>query len=124
MGMSHGARAVLEVIKQSTSADLEMNPFRAAVTFYPLCNEPKPINTPTLIMIGSEDNWTPADLCVQYFARLPHPHELTLKVFLGAHHAFDHPEIDIVELGYIIRSDPEAGAQANRMTREFLSEHL
>ena len=49
---------------------------------------------------------------------------MTLKVFDGAHHGFDHPGIDIVEFGNIVRSDPEAAAQAIQMTREFLSERL
>ena len=47
------------------------------------------------------------------------PHEMTVKVFPDPRHVFDHPGIDIVELGYIVRSDPEAAAQAIQMTREF-----
>ena len=41
-----------------------------------------------------------------------------------AHHIFDHPGIDTEEIGLIIRSDPEAAAQAIRMTREFLIERF
>jgi hypothetical protein len=47
-----------------------------------------------------------------------------LKVFAGAYHAFDHPGIDIVEMGYIVRSNPEAAAEASQITREFLEEWL
>ena len=124
VGLSHGGMTILEAIKRSTSAGLAMSPFRAAVAFYPSCVEPEPIDTPTLVLIGSEDNWTPADQCVAYLDKLQPPHEMTLKVFPGAHHAFDHPGIDIVEFGHTVRSDPEAAAQAIRMTREFLSERL
>lgn len=124
MGMSHGAMTILEVIKRSTSAGLAMEPFRAAVAFYPLCGNPEPVNTPTLVLIGGADNWTPADQCIQYLERLQPPHEMTLKVFPDAHHVFDHPGIDIVELGHIVRSDPEAAAQAIQMTREFLNDQL
>lgn len=35
MGISRGANAVLLVIKQSTTTNLHMSPFRAAVAFYP-----------------------------------------------------------------------------------------
>jgi dienelactone hydrolase len=50
--------------------------------------------------------------------------EISLKVFADAYHAFDHPGIDIVELGYIVRSNPEAAAEARQITREFLDEWL
>jgi dienelactone hydrolase len=124
MGMSRGANAVLLVIKQSTSNDLAISPFRAAVVLYPWCGEPEPINTPTLILTGGEDTWTPADRCVQFLDRLPTPHEMTLQVFEGAHHGFDIPEIDIVEIGHIVRSDPAAAALAIQMAREFLNDRL
>ena len=124
MGMSHGGMAVLETIKQSTSEGLAMQPFQAAVAFYPLCSEPEPINTPTLILIGSEDRWTPAELCIQYVEKLKPQQEITLGMFDNAHHAFDHPGIDTIDLGYIIRSNQKAANQANQMTREFLAKWL
>lgn len=124
LGLSHGGKTILEAIKRSNSAGLAITPFRAAVAFYPSCVEPEPIDIPVLVLIGSEDNWTPADHCVAYLDKLQPPHEMTLKVFEGAHHAFDHPGIDIVEFGHIVRSDPEAAAQAIQMTREFLNDRL
>ena len=125
MGMGYGGDAVLRSIKQSTSTGLDMRPFRAAVAFYPICGEPEQIDTPTLVLIGSADHWgTWAEDCVRYLDRLPPPHEMTLKVFPGAHHVFDHPGLDFEDNGLIVRSDPEAAAEAIRMTREFLSERL
>jgi len=50
-------------------------------------------------------------------------HEITLRVFAGAHHAFDHPGIDM-DTGHIVRSNPEAAAQASQMSREFLQDRL
>jgi dienelactone hydrolase len=101
-----------------------MKPFQAAIAFYPLCSEPEPINTPTLILSGSEDNWNPAKLCAQYVEKLKPQQEITLKVFAGAYHAFDHPGIDTVDAGHIVRSHPEAAAEASQMSREFLEERL
>jgi dienelactone hydrolase len=124
LGMSHGGNTVLETIKPSISEGLAVKPFRAAIAFYPLCNEPEPINTPTLILTGDKDSWTPAEFCAQYVGKLQPQHEISLKVFAGAYHAFDHPGIDIVELGYIVRSDPEAAAEASQIAREFLEEWL
>ena len=123
-GMSHGGMTVLETIKTSTSAGLAMKPFQAAVAFYPLCSEPEPVNTPTLILSGSEDSWTPPVLCEEYIAKLRAGHAVTLKVFAGAHHVFDHPGIDAIDAGHVIRSDPEAAARASRMVKDFLGEHL
>ena len=124
MGNETGGTTVLHAIKQSTSTGLAMKPFRAAVAFYPYCGEPEQIDTPTLVLIGGADQFTLADECVRHLDRLPPPHEMTLKVFPGAHHVFDHPEIDFEEHGKIVRSDPEAAAEAIRITREFLSERL
>jgi len=124
LGMSHGGMTVLETIKQSTSEGLAMKPFQAAIALYPLCSTPESINTPTLILAGDKDSWTPVKLCEQYVDKLQPQHEITLKVFAGAYHAFDHPGIDIVELGYIVRSNPEAAAEASQITREFLEEWL
>jgi dienelactone hydrolase len=103
MGMSHGGNTVLETIKQSISEGLAMKPFHAAIAYYPHCGKPESINAPTLILTQNE---------------------ISLKVFADAYHAFDHPGIDIVELGYIVRSNPEAAAEARQITREFLDEWL
>jgi len=124
MGMSHGGMTVLETIKQSISEGLAMKPFQAAIAYYPLCSVAESINTPTLILTGDKDLWTPVEICAQYVDKLQAQHEITMKVFAGAYHAFDHPGIDVVELGYIVRSNPEAAAEASQLTREFLGQWL
>lgn len=124
MGMSHGGMTVMEAIKLSLTDGGEMEPFQAAIAFYPLCSEPEPVNTPTLVMVGSADSWTPATLCEEYLVKSPSPRLLTLRVFDGAYHLFDHPGIDEVELGFVIRSDPEAAAEADTLAQGFLKEHL
>jgi dienelactone hydrolase len=101
-----------------------MKPFQAAIAFYPLCSEPEPISTPVLIMTGEKDSWQPAGLCAQYADKLPPQHDITLKVFAGAHHAFDEPGVDIIDAGYIIRYDQEAADEASNMSREFLKDRL
>ena len=124
MGMSHGGNTVLETIKQPISEGLAMKPFQAAIAFYPHCGKPESINTTTLILTGDKDSWTPAELCEEYVGELHSQYEIELKVFAGAYHAFDHPGIDIVELGYIVRSNPKAAAEASQITQEFLEEWL
>ncbi|MDC1286390.1 dienelactone hydrolase family protein [Gammaproteobacteria bacterium] len=124
IGMSHGGSTVLETIKQSTSEGLAMKPFQAAIAFYPLCSEPEPINTPSLILTGDMDQWTPAVLCEQYLDKLEPQHEITLKVFAGAYHAFDIVGLDTIDTGYIVRYNPKAADEAFRLSREFLQERL
>lgn len=124
MGMSLGGNVVLQVIKESTSKKLAMEPFQAAVALYPYCQKPEPINTPTLILIGAADQWTSADECVQFLERIPSPHEMTLKVFPGAHHVFDQPGMDMVEQGKVNRYHPEAAKQAVTMVREHFGDQL
>ena len=120
MGMSHGAMAVLEIIENATSDGIDIKPFGAAVAFYPLCGEPTQIDIPTLIMTGDKDSWTPAELCKQYVERLGNDSGVSIKVFENAHHLFDHPDIDITDLGYVLRSNPKARVEAIRMVHEFL----
>lgn len=124
VGMGHGGMAVLEAGKRSTSTGLSTTAFQAAIVFYPLCGVPDPTDTPTLILIGSDDNRTPPDQCRTYVNKLEHPHEVVLEVFPGAHHEFDDPGVDNVEVDQIARSNADATAQAIRMTREFLSERM
>jgi dienelactone hydrolase len=124
MGMSHGGNSVLEVIKQSTSEGLVMKPFQAAIAFYPLCSVPEPINTPSLILTGDMDQWQPAVLCEQYLDKLQPQHEISMKVFAGAYHAFDIVGIDTINTGYIVRYNQKAADEAFRMSREFLEKRL
>ena len=120
MGMSHGGMAVLEIIERTTSNGIDIKPFSAAVAFYPLCGEPTQIGIPTLIVSGDKDSWTPAELCKQYVESLDNNSSISVKVFENAHHLFDHPDIDVVELGYVLRSNPKARDQARQIVREFL----
>jgi len=129
LGRSHGGTAIMEIIKQSTAEGLSMEPFKAAIAFYPLCSVPEPfgpepINTPILILTGEKDSWQPAELCAQYADKLPPGSETTLKVFAGAYHGFDETGVDIIDAGYIIRYDPKAAARASELSRRFLEERL
>jgi dienelactone hydrolase len=133
MGMSHGGWSALKAIKRSASADLQKKPFRAAVALYPYCGDSEQIvDKPTLLLIGEKDEWTPANLCVQYVNTLQSPHETTLKVFPGAHHVFDLEGIDSQGKGVIdgqlkdriYRYDPRAAEKAIQMIHEFLRKWL
>lgn len=124
MGMSHGGSSALAAVKQATIDNAEGKAFRGAVAFYPLCGEPEPMGAPGLILIGENDDWTLASLCQDLVDRMVQRDVITVRILPGAHHGFDHPDIDILALGYIVRSNPDATREATPITRDFLDRHL
>lgn len=124
MGMSHGGASVLEAIQQATPAGASTDPFRAAIALYPLCNPMRHVVTPVLILIGDKDSWASSDWCAKYVNALPEPHDVTLKIFQGVHHAFDIEGLDTEELGLTLRYHAEAAREANELIRTFLIKHL
>ena len=124
MGMSHGGMAVLDAVKSSTSKGISITPFQAGIAFYPICGAVREIDIPTLILVGREDSWTPAGLCEEMLADIDPESDVVLKVYDGAYHLFDHPDIDTEELGFIIRSNPAAALDASESVRTFLTERL
>jgi dienelactone hydrolase len=66
MGWSHGGIAAAKSVFKSVDmyfSNQELDPFKAAIAFYPYCKGPVDFNAPLLILIGEKDNWTPAQLC-------------------------------------------------------------
>ena len=90
MGQSHGGGVVLRLARSRTIPVSDR--FRGAVAYYPWCGNQlrEPLHTPVLVLIGEEDDWTPAFHCVegQRYARGA-PFEV--KVYESAHHSFDLP---------------------------------
>lgn len=76
LGWSHGAQTVLHTIDRSAPfVAARPSPFRAAVAYYPGCSailkQPDyALGTPLLLMIGEDDDWTPAAPCRELNARL------------------------------------------------------
>ncbi len=118
MGGSHGGFTTLASMYVPIDAKnrlraAKQDGFAAAVALYPSCAGPyggwstkradgnrgpvvgyagtyQPI-APLLILIGETDDWTPAELCMRLAEsarREAHPVEI--KVYPGAHHAFDN----------------------------------
>jgi dienelactone hydrolase len=99
VGFSQGGSLTLWSVERGDIERTSENKFSAAAAFYPMCGGVKGIMTvPTLILIGEDDDWTPADACRkmvegrddwgisrQKGAGAP----VRLVVYPGAHHAFD-----------------------------------
>ena len=64
--------------------------YRAVVAYYPYCSDYfVEFELPVLILIGSDDDWTPARLCRAIASR--DPDRIVLVVYPDAHHSFDLP---------------------------------
>lgn len=92
MGWSNGASTVLATARAAT--DLPAGLFLRFAAFYPGCKsftrEPWTASAPVLILIGENDDWTPAAPCHELAAR--NAKDVTLIGYPGAYHDFDAPD--------------------------------
>ncbi len=127
LGFSHGGFTGMRAIQKNFvyAAKMEAMPFKAGVLFYPWCDSIQDqVDIPTLIMIGSKDDWTPAARCVETKKKLSNPDLLDLIVFEGAYHGFDRPIGNKTYLGHHIVHNPDATKIAKDRTKHFLDDHL
>jgi len=121
MGWSYGARAVLVALTKNTGSN---SPFSRAVVYYPDCRalQPWSVPVPVLMLLGGDDDMTPAKLCQEAVARLAAPAAVRIVVYPGALHAFDVPELPTkMQLGLAtIGYHPQAAAAAQKETEQFL----
>jgi len=116
LGWSNGGVAALSTIRRTAAARTDTADFRSAVAFYPSCRRlletAWSARVPTLILIGSADDWTPAAACQQMVAgargRSAH---VQIVVYPGAHHEFDRANSPIrLRTGLVNTSDPSGKA--------------
>jgi dienelactone hydrolase len=125
IGWSHGGATTLYAVDDVYLSRLRPAPFRAAIAFYPGClMRLQRLNAPLLILIGEEDDWTPARRCRAMQVEQGTPHGLTLVVYPGAHHGFDALRPPRPYLGHTVGRHPDAAAQAEEEVRRFLARHL
>lgn len=125
MGWSHGGSTTLHVVDDVYLSRLRPTPFNAAIAFYPGClMRLQQLNAPLLILIGEEDDWTPAARCQKMELEPTTHHGVTLKVYAGAHHGFDRLGPSRFYRGHTLRRDPEAAADAEEEVKRFLARYL
>jgi dienelactone hydrolase len=104
LGWSQGGGVVLNTIKTSSRArpsSLPRGDFRAAVAFYPAsCRKPVQgavwsSSVPLLVLIGADDVWTPLPPCRALMNSLAPGSKVTMKVYPGAYHDFDWPNLPL-----------------------------
>jgi dienelactone hydrolase len=94
MGWSNGAAATLWAVRPTAAPHDGSADFRSAVAFYPGCRRSHDTawsaRVPTLILIGSADDWTPASICQQMVAGAHgRSARVQIIVYPDAPHEFD-----------------------------------
>jgi dienelactone hydrolase len=131
LGFSMGGWTVLTAAT-ARQAEVFDNPdglkFKAAIAFYPVCAVIDGIMAmPTLILIGSSDDWTPARDCERMMDRRAGAGApVDLVIYPNAYHAFDAPILQpgLMLFGHWLAYNAEADAKARAATREFLAAQL
>jgi len=159
MGGSNGGASTLATVVASSVNKARATPgFAGAIAFYPSCqtslgdwkaersggpNSPvdkysgvfKPL-TPTLILIGALDDWTPADACQRLAdASRAAGYPVDIKVYPGAYHSFDSTSpvrFDALRFnfgnpghrGATTGGNPAAWADARNSVHDFLAKNL
>jgi dienelactone hydrolase len=95
LGWSNGASSVLWTVRPRHRDD-DKPDFRSAVAFYPVCRRLDSTawsaRVPTLILIGAADDVTPPQDCEHMVAGAKgRSARITIMVYPGALHDFDHP---------------------------------
>ncbi|MGC1354497.1 MAG: dienelactone hydrolase family protein [Xanthobacteraceae bacterium] len=135
MGFSHGGWGILEAASDRISGIDELRArlakehigIAAFVAVYPACYRHirSSFAVPLLIIIGENDDWTPAWPCRQLAAypRLPGP-ELYLKIYPRAFHVFDVDKPPRRYVGHELEYNAEATANARREIQDFFGRLL
>jgi dienelactone hydrolase len=116
LGWSNGGSAALWAVRPNKAPHDGSADFRSAVAIYPSCRRLHQTawsaRVPTLILIGSADDWTPAAACQQMVAGA-HGRSagVQIVVYPGAHHEFDRADTPIrVRTGLVNTADPAGRA--------------
>ncbi len=143
IGWSQGGGTVLLAIRTASlgrPAELPNGDFRAAVAFYPASCRDASHKTawtstiPLLVLVGEEDNWTPAGPCKTFVdGAVARGAAIEMQIYPGAYHDFDWPNLPRHEIAAyrthsgvvpITGMDPAARADALERVPEFLGRHL
>ncbi|NHQ88171.1 dienelactone hydrolase family protein [Iodobacter sp. HSC-16F04] len=130
IGWSHGATSVLALLGQKQPS------VRVAVGFFPSCSsyllrDKYQVTAPLLLLVGEDDDWTPAESCRALVARADQP-TFRLITYPDAMHDFDNislkpDETKRLTLGassVSIAFNAEASSDAYRRTFKWLSPWL
>ncbi len=121
-GMSHGGTSSL--LTQLNAKSI-FSHLQGVVAFYPYCFDAIPtLNSDLLVLIGEEDDWTPASRCraMEILDRAGHNYELV--VYPGAYHSYDVPGLDTIYLGHRVKYNEAAAEDSVERVIGFMQERV
>jgi dienelactone hydrolase len=147
IGWSQGGVYAMAVINgpsleraRARGVDLPPTGFRAGIGIYPggcASLTTQRVIRPLLVLIGAEDDWTPAESCVRMVnAMRGRGADASIVVYPGAHHYFDVEDQRLAVLpdvenetkpggyGATVSYQAAAAADAHRQIEAFLARHL
>lgn len=116
LGWSNGAVAALWTVRPNSAPRDGSADFRSAVALYPGCRRLRQTawsaRVPTLILIGSADDWTLASTCQQMVSGAHgRSARAEIIVYPGAHHEFDRDDTPLrLRTGLAHTADPAGKA--------------
>jgi dienelactone hydrolase len=138
IGFSHGGWTVIQ-LRERAAASVGGRPIDAIVSIYPWCESEtiRHLDAPTLILIGEDDDWTPADRCKlaqEYLRIAPERPEVEIEFvyYPGARHAYDVPGLNAAVQGVAagvvttryLQYNRDAAQDTERRAREWFGQHL
>jgi len=126
IGFSHGGITALIMALNPMPG----KPFKAIIAFYPYCFPIDPaknnLSSSLMILSAGNDDWCPAKLCEAYTEILKGlDHEIILKVYPGAYHAFDNMKPGLIGfMGHKIGRDENAATDSAMMVKNFLHKYF
>jgi dienelactone hydrolase len=112
LGWANGGTATLWTVRPNALPHDGGADFRSAVAFYPNCHRLRltawSTRVPTLVLIGSADDWTLASTCQQMVAGAHgRSARAEIVVYPGAHHEFDRANTPLrLRTGLVNTVDP------------------
>jgi dienelactone hydrolase len=116
LGWSNGGSAALWAVRPTTKPKDAATDFRSAVALYPSCRRLRETawsaRVPTLILIGSADDWTPATTCQQMVAGARgRTARAEIIVYPSTYHEFDRANLPVrIRTGLVNTADPAGKA--------------
>jgi dienelactone hydrolase len=129
IGFSHGGTtALFATLASAVPTDRGGRPFQALVAYYPGCRRDNLLGEPVsdlLILIGKNDDWTPAADCWEYLkAQGGFPHAPMMKEYPGAVHSFDSSSRLQYYQDHMVGSNHAAADDSFVMTKAFFDVRL